>query len=147
MQDHLCLRAPSWVALCLVGVLASGGIAAADDGELPIGLPGYWKAETLRGEPIIGNIMSLLEIEEAGTVGGNGGCNRIFGPVTSESGVLRIGPVSVTRKACQPEVLDQEQTFLRVLAETRDFRRLPGEKALLLLDSQGQEIARFLEVN
>ncbi|WP_417689645.1 META domain-containing protein [Roseibium sp.] len=151
MTGFACFHRTFAIAAPLLVTIVSSMLMAslpanADDTELPIGLPGYWKAVMFRGEPISEDIMSLLKIEDAGTVGGNGGCNRIFGPVVSDAGVLRIGPLSVTRKACQPKVLEQEQTFLRILNETRDFKRLPGEKALLLLDSQGVEIARFVEV-
>ncbi|WP_417668860.1 META domain-containing protein [Roseibium sp.] len=132
------------VALATLSVFPA--LAPAQDGEVPIGLSGYWRASILRGNQIDDAVMSLLKIEDSGTVGGHGGCNRIFGPLRLEDRGIKIGPLSVTRKACPPKVLDQEQTFLRVLRETRDFKHLPDEKTLLLLDGQGVEIGRFTAI-
>ncbi len=134
------------VGLAALSMLIGNAGLHAQDVEVPGDLLGYWKAETLRGVPVEGDIMSLLEFEATGVVDGHGGCNKIFGPLQVETGSIRIGPLSVTRKACPPKVLDQEQTFLRALNETRDFKKVPEEGALLLLDGGGMEVARFVQV-
>lgn len=147
MPKHLPVYSLCLTALWGAGIAAFGSSGVwAQDMEVPLDLLGYWRAETLRGAPVEPDVMSLLEFEETGVVDGHGGCNKIFGPLQVEIGSIRIGPLSVTRKACPPKVLDQEQTFLRALAETRDFKKLPEEGALLLLDGTGAQVARFVQV-
>ena len=68
----------------------------------------------------------LLETEltvsfgEDGTISGSSGCNTYNGTYTAEGESLTIGPLTTTRLACAPPVMDQEQAFLRALqASTR----------------------------
>ncbi|WP_289034010.1 META domain-containing protein [uncultured Roseibium sp.] len=144
MMKYVRLR---WLmSACLVSALGAFSSAPADaqDAEVPLDLLGNWKAETIDGTPVAADVVTLLEFEEAGTVDGNGGCNQIFGPLRTEGRNIRIGPLSVTRKACPPDVLNQEKAFLKALNATRDFKKLPAEGALLLLDGQGTEVGRFV---
>ncbi|MEJ8474386.1 META domain-containing protein [Roseibium algae] len=146
MTGHMLPRC--FFAFCIVcaASLFAGHRSFAQEADVPIDLLGKWKAETIEGTEVVAGSASLLEFEEAGTVDGNGGCNTIFGPLRIDDRNIRIGPLSVTRKSCPPDILNQEKDFLKALAKTRDFKKLPGEKALLLLDGQGEEVVRLVEV-
>lgn len=132
-------------AVCFIFAFAAMPVQS-EEWELPAGLSGDWRADVLRGERMHHDIVSLLRLEKTETVGGNGGCNRIFGPIRNINGQLYIGPLSVTRKACEPHVLRQELAFLQVLEETRFVKQLSGERALIFINEQGSIIAQFSEM-
>lgn len=115
--------------------------AAAQDGSLPFDLIGKWKAEEIQGQAPASGTDSILEIEEAGTVAGTGGCNTIFGQVRQGGGVLKIGPLAVTRKACAPAVMDQERKFVEAINAAVDYR---GERgSLTLLNAKSEPVLRL----
>jgi len=70
------------------------------------------------------------------------GCNRWFANVTHNGEALRFGAVGTTRMAC-PTLMqrDTERNFLAVLEATRYGHY--DQEALVLLDAQQTEIARF----
>jgi heat shock protein HslJ len=74
-----------------------------------------------------------------GEVSGSSGCNRFHGSFTVEGGALKIRPLATTRKACEDEVMTQEQEFLRALESATtwgvvrgmlDVHRADGERVL-----------------
>jgi heat shock protein HslJ len=81
----------------------------------------------------------VLEIEDAGTVSGSTGCNTMFGQVRQGAGVLKIGPLAVTRKACPPAVMDQERKFVEAINATVDYRSERGK--LILLNAKAEPVA------
>jgi heat shock protein HslJ len=114
---------------------------AAQDGSLPFDLIGKWKAEEIQGVAPQSGADSILEIEEAGTVAGTGGCNTIFGQVRQGGGVLKIGPLAVTRKACAPAIMDQERKFVEAINAAVDYR---GERgSLTLLNAKSEPVLRL----
>jgi heat shock protein HslJ len=68
-------------------------------------------------------------------VSGSGGCNRLVGTFELSDTTLRFGPLATTRMACAPDVMEREDAFLRVLAETSRYE-LAGT-TLALLDENG----------
>ena len=56
------------------------------------------------------------EGEQAGRLGGSGGCNRYFASYTLTGDRLRIGPPGSTRMMCSPDRMDQEVRFFQALA-------------------------------
>ena len=52
---------------------------------------------------------------------GSGGCNRLAGSYELSGGSVRVGPVAATRMACAEDVMEREDTFLRVLAATTRY--------------------------
>lgn len=115
--------------------------ASAQDRSLPFDLIGKWKAEEIQGVASQSGTDSILEIEEAGTVAGNGGCNTIFGQIRQGGGVLKIGPLAVTRKACAPAIMDQERKFVEAINAAVDYR---GERgSLTLLNAKSEPVLRL----
>ncbi|ALV29166.1 MAG: META domain-containing protein [Polymorphum sp.] len=115
--------------------------AAAQDRGLPFDLVGKWKVEEIQGEVPKSGADSILQIEEAGTVAGSGGCNTIFGQVRQSGGVLKIGPLAVTRKACAPAIMDQERKFVEAVHAAVDYR---GERgSLTLLNANSEPVLRL----
>lgn len=148
------VRARSRVAACQPGLSAGARLLAfalpltlalvlalsvkAQDASLPTDLVGKWLAEDIGGNGVIDYAQSVLEIEEAGTVAGSTGCNTMFGQIRQGGGVLKIGPLAVTRKACPPAVMDQERKFVDALNAAVDYRSERGK--LILLDAKSEPV-------
>jgi putative lipoprotein len=102
-----------------------------------------WRAEDIGGKGVLDIVQSTLSIDAGGKISGSGGCNRYFGTVTVEDGILKAGPLGATQMACVPAQMDQERKFLDALSATRNFR-LDGAK-LILLDAGGQPLMRLVK--
>ncbi|WP_346911937.1 META domain-containing protein [uncultured Roseibium sp.] len=131
------------IALCafLVPVLAN----AASAQDVPAELIRSWKVEAISGETVDPGVMANLEFEGAGTVDGSGGCNSLFGPYSMEDG-FKIGPLAVTRKACPPTVLSQEQALIKAISAVRNFRLEADNQQLLLLNGSGDAVVQLSAV-
>lgn len=139
-----------FIAVCarfaLCALMGAGAAGAATAQDVPADLIGIWLVETISGEPAEPGIEASLEFEGSGTVDGSGGCNALFGPYSNDGG-FRIGPLAVTRKACPPNVLSQEQAFLKAIKAVRDFRLESDNQMLLLLNGSGDKVVCLSAVN
>lgn len=149
MASRSCRNAPVKMVLAVCATLLLGGAdrAFAQEDEVPLDLIGTWRVATINGAATNAEIKTSLEIEEAGTVGGSGGCNSLFGPLRFNDGDIRIGPLAVSRKACQPDILKQEKDFLKAVATVRGFSKPQSSQALLLLNGAGEEVVRLTADN
>ncbi len=128
------------IGLCVILASSLANGAAAQDS--PAELVANWKVEAISGAPVDPGVMASLEFEGAGTVDGSGGCNSLFGPYSNEDG-FRIGPLAVTRKACPPTVLSQEQALIKAISAVRDFRLEADNQQLLLLNGSGDTVVQL----
>ena len=80
-----------------------------------------------------------------GQMSGSGGCNSLGASYVQDGGVLTIGPVRTTRKACDVPTMDREQAFLDALDATeRVGVEDDGRLGLLVLkDANGAPLARL----
>jgi len=69
-------------------------------------------------------------------VSGNGGCNSLSGPFTSEKDKLSFGQLATTRMACPGDNI--EPRFLDALSKTSKFSIYEGK--LVLNDSDGKQL-------
>lgn len=74
-----------------------------------------WMIARLNGEPVITAAPITLRISEDGQINGQASCNAYTASGSVEDSLLTIGPIALTRKACMPEVMDQEQFYLDLL--------------------------------
>ncbi|MEM8858248.1 MAG: META domain-containing protein [Chloroflexota bacterium] len=51
-----------------------------------------------------------------GQVTGNSGCNNFFGSYTQEGETVKFENLGTTRKACEADIMDQENAFIEVLS-------------------------------
>jgi heat shock protein HslJ len=129
----------SLFVLGLAIAFASGpGSVNAED--VPIDLVGKWRVETVAGAAADPDVKTWLEFENAGTVGGSGGCNSVFGPLRLDGGGLKIGPLAVTRKACPPKVMGQERDFLKAIPTVRQYSLRFENQVLILMNGSGDEV-------
>lgn len=72
-------------------------------------------------------------------VAGYGGCNRFAGRYTFDGSSIRIGPLVSTKMACEPEVMDAEQAWFRMLESAQKAEATL--KTLVLKDQNNKIIA------
>ena len=107
----------------------------------PAVLAGTWTAEEIGGEPRSPGVASFVTLSPDGTLRGRGGCNSFSGSYEIAGGVLKVGPVAATRRACPPAEMDQEARFFAALEAARGFRMERG--LLVLTDAEGKPVARL----
>ena len=104
-----------------------------------------WLAVDIGGGGVAGESHSTLHFAAPNQVDGNTGCNLFRGPLVTEGASIRIGPLATTRRACTPELMDQERHYLITLAQASGMR-LDGTE-LVLLDESGQALVRYSRVD
>jgi putative lipoprotein len=117
------------------------GAAARRAGPEPEVLVGTWTAEEIGGEVKAPGVASFVTLTADGEVRGRGGCNSFSGRYEVAAGVLRVGPIGASRRACPGPAMAQEAAFFAALEAARGFRMQRG--LLVLLDAEGKALARL----
>jgi heat shock protein HslJ len=126
----------------VAGLLTAGCQATNPKSEEAPNLAGTtWLAEDIDGRGVIDDLQSTLGFETNEQVFGMAGCNRFFGSVTVDGGSISFGPLASTRMACPPAIMDQEDRFLKALANARRFER--KEDLLLFFGDGPAPLLRF----
>lgn len=93
-----------------------------------------WVLQTLDGQtPIAASPNTPRLVLRAATqqLEGHTGCNRLKGRYTQRGTQLAFKAASTTRMACAPELMAQEQRYLRALASVDGYRVEGGQLSLL----------------
>jgi heat shock protein HslJ len=97
-----------------------------------------WSVVELNGAPAglgVGDKPATLLLSAADhRVSGFAGCNRAAGTYTLDGSALHIGPLVMTRMACQ-QGMDLEQRYAAALGATRSYRIDNGQLELLAGDT------------
>ena len=110
---------------------------SGEGGSLPAEIVGAeWQVEAIAGAELVAGTVSTLVLNERGTAGGNGGCNRFFAAVTSSGSQITFSEFGATEMACAEAVMAQEQAYFAALQRVASFRLEDGR--LMLLDAQGE---------
>ncbi len=148
--------APSYSGLKLFALLLAGLLSACalpTRVEAPVAsaltsasLAGTeWVAFAIDGAPEVTPPKPRLRWTSADEVAGTGGCNPFRGPASVAAGVLRLGPLASTGRACLSMPGSQEDLFFKALELTRKARL--DRDQLVLMDDAGKVLARFLKTN
>ncbi len=97
-----------------------------------------WVIEDITGEGVIDASRMTLDFQPEGRLAGHASCNQ-YTSSYSLNGDLDIGPITSTRKACAPALMQQERAFLRLLREARRFM-ITDTGALRLVTLDGNAI-------
>jgi heat shock protein HslJ len=123
-------------------LLASGGRSLATFSPQATTLAGTsWNAVAINnGKQAVASLVSgssvTLEFSADGKASGSAGCNRYHATYQQERSKLQFGTAATTRMACAgPELMDQEQNFLKAL-ESVASARFEGDR-LELRDAAG----------
>lgn len=98
-----------------------------------------WIVEDIGDRGVIDDARATLLFGHDGRVAGDTSCNRYFADYEIDGQTLKIGYAGVTKRACAPAVMNQEQRFLEVLNAVDSFRIDPTG-ALILSTPAGETI-------
>ena len=80
-------------------------------------LPGSaWQVKTFAGQTPLADHAITFEFDNEGNIAGDASCNRFGGSCKIEGDKIEVGPLRSTRRACEPDIMQQEQKFLALLA-------------------------------
>ena len=127
---------------------AQGKVVARFDATPPASLEhASWHLVELRAKPVAesedaANKAEIVLDQTEHRVSGSTGCNRIMGSYELNGDKLHFGPLGMTMMACAQELMKQEQTFVKALADVATWK-IDGTQ-LDLLDAKGEVVARFV---
>ena len=132
---------PVLAALLLVLVTVLSGCGSGEDGpNSPTMLEGSWLLDVLHGSSVDPAVDSQLTMDGAGTASGNAGVNTFNGSYDApDDGVLTFGALATTMMAGPDNAMQQEQAFLKALADTGKFS--VDDRSLTLMDEGGKTLA------
>jgi heat shock protein HslJ len=90
---------------------------AMETNKAPVKLPGSaWQVTTFAGQTPLADHPITFEFDTEGNIAGDASCNRFGGTFTIDGNTIKIGPLRSTRRACEPEIMQQEQKFIAMLS-------------------------------
>jgi heat shock protein HslJ len=111
----------------VAGLFVAGCEATSSRPEETLNLAGTaWLAEDIDGRGVMDILQSTLRFETSDQVSGMAGCNRFFGSVSIDGDAISFGALGATRMACPAAITDQEDRFLKALANARRFETKNG---------------------
>lgn len=97
----------------------------------PATLPGSaWQVTGLGGQAPLDHHPLTFEFDLEGNIAGDTSCNRFGGSCTIEGNTMQVGPLRSTRRACEPDIMQQEQKLLALLRAVTAWS-LNGEELVL----------------
>jgi heat shock protein HslJ len=110
---------------------------AMETNQAPAKLPGSaWQVTTFAGQTPLADHPITFEFDTEGNIAGDASCNRFGGNCTIEGNTMKIGPLRSTRRACEPEIMQQEQKFLALLSAATTWS-IDGD-VLVLIAPEGE---------
>ena len=98
-----------------------------------------WVVEALDTTKVVDGARVTLAFGDNGRLSGTAACNSYTATYGLSGEGLTIGPAASTRKACDPPLMAQEQTFLALLAVVNRFE-IAADGALILHTSDGRTL-------
>ena len=124
--------------LLLTLLLLASTSLAMETNQTTATLPGTaWQVTTFAGQAPLADHAITFEFDTEGNIAGDASCNRFGGTCTIEGNTMKIGPLRSTRRACEPEIMRQEQKFLALLA-TMTAWEIAAEDTLVLRGEDGE---------
>jgi len=94
-------------------------------------LPGSaWQVTTFAGQTPLADYPITFEFDAEGHIAGDASCNRFGGTCTIEGNTLKVGTLRSTRRACEPDIMEQEHKFLALLGAVTAWS-MDGDELLL----------------
>jgi heat shock protein HslJ len=94
-------------------------------------LPGStWQVTTLAGQTPLADHPVTFEFDTEGNIAGDGSCNRFGGACKIEGDKIEVGPLRSTRRACEPDIMQQEHRFLALLGAATTWA-MDGDELVL----------------
>ena len=104
---------------------------AMETNSTSFSLPGSaWQVATFAGQSPLTEHPITFEFDTEGNIAGDASCNRFGGSCQHEGDTLTVGRLRSTRRACEPDVMEQEYKFLALLGAAATWS-LDGDKLVL----------------
>lgn len=101
-------------------------------------LPGSaWQVTFMAGQAPLEEHPITFQFDTEGNVSGNGSCNTFGGTCTIEGKTIKFGPLRSTRRACEPDVMQQEHRFLAMLGSVTTWQ-IDSDGTLVLVGEEGE---------
>lgn len=112
---------------------------AMETNKSSVTLPGSaWEVTSFAGHTPLADHPITLEFDAKGNIAGNASCNHFGGTCTIEENTIKVGPLRSTRRACEPEIMQQEREFLVLLGSITTWKIDPD--GILVLTGEDGEI-------
>jgi len=109
---------------------------------LPADIVGVeWMLEEMDGKAVDHETVSSLMLNERGTAGGKGGCNRFFATITASGDALTFSEIGSTFMACGDAAMERERAYFDALGRVATYRLDSGK--LILSDEAGKILLIF----
>ena len=99
-----------------------------------------WMVARIDGEPVLNTSTVTLNFSEEGRLSGEASCNAFTGSYTLNEGEMSVAPLALTRKACVPQLMEQEETFIGLL-QTVSQVRIDATGKLILQNAEGETLS------
>jgi heat shock protein HslJ len=105
----------------------AGQVVLSYTESVPVSLAGTtWSATGINnGKEAVTSLVAdtsvTAEFSEDGTLSGNAGCNTYNGTYEVSGTSMTIGPLATTKKACVPDVNEQEANYLAALSRVTTY--------------------------
>lgn len=124
------------MAGAMIGLLLALQVQAAQLPPPPPAPPitGEWSIVAIGQEAVSGGqyVLTIGPTE----LGGRAGCNNFTAAYTASGDALTVGPLSSTRMACAPGVMERERRTIQILSGTVRASR-PDANTLVLTGEEG----------
>lgn len=110
-------------AIIAIAALGLAGCATMDKrgSDLNEILVGDWRVSQLAFDVVPRNAAPVVTFETDGSLYGSTGCNRFNSNYSIAGNSLRVSPIAVTRRACEPSLREQETRFLEVMQNSTEI--------------------------
>ena len=117
--------------LTLILLLTITTSYAMETNSTSFSLPGSaWQVATFAGQSPLTEHPITFEFDTEGNIAGDASCNRFGGSCQIEGDKIKVGRLRSTRRACEPDVMEQEYKFLALLGAAATWS-LDGDKLVL----------------
>jgi putative lipoprotein len=112
-------------------LLITSAALAMETNKQTATLPGSaWQVKTFAGQTPLADHTITFEFDNEGNIAGDGSCNRFGGSCKIEGDKIEVGPLRSTRRACEPEIMQQEHKFLALLGAAATWA-MDGDELVL----------------
>jgi heat shock protein HslJ len=92
--------------------------------------------KTFAGQTPLADHAITFEFDLEGNIAGDGSCNRFGGACKIVGNKIEVGPLRSTRRACEPDIMQQEHKFLALLGAATAWVMDGDELVLTAPDGQ-----------
>ncbi|MFM8656334.1 MAG: META domain-containing protein [Chthoniobacterales bacterium] len=111
---------------------------AMETNQSSVTLPGSaWEVTTYAGQTPLADHPITFEFDNEGNIAGDASCNRFGGTCAIEGNTIKVGPLRSTRRACEPEIMQQEHKFLALLGSVTTWQ-IDSDGVLVLIGEEGE---------